>query len=86
MSGLGRIVACVVVIVAMAAGFARAQETVSGEVWLGSQLFTVEDLDNLTTACKLSDDERAGAQEVMRGAQEQRGSERRFACRAADRI
>ncbi len=47
---------------------ARAQETVSNEVWLGSQLFTVEDLDNLTAACKLSDDERAAAQEVMRGA------------------
>lgn len=47
---------------------AHAQETVCNEVWLGSQLFTVEDLDNLTVACKLSDDERAAAQEVMRGA------------------
>ncbi|MFO0856456.1 MAG: hypothetical protein U0640_03760 [Phycisphaerales bacterium] len=46
----------------------HAQETVSNEVWLGSQLFTVEDLDNLTIACKLSDDERSAAQEVMRGA------------------
>lgn len=46
---------------------AHAQETISDQVWLGSALFTIEDLENLTEAAKLSDDQRDAALELMRG-------------------
>ncbi|MFO0856272.1 MAG: hypothetical protein U0640_02805 [Phycisphaerales bacterium] len=46
---------------------AHAQETISDQVWLGSALFTIEDLENLTDAAKLSDDQRDAALELMRG-------------------
>jgi hypothetical protein len=47
---------------------ARAQETVSRDVWLGSQIFGVEDLEALDRAAKLSADQREAAQELMRSA------------------
>jgi hypothetical protein len=46
---------------------ARAQETISDQVWLGSTLFTIEDLENLTDAAKLSQDQQDAALELMRG-------------------
>lgn len=45
----------------------RAQETVSDQVWLGSALFTIEDLENLTEAAKLNQDQQDAALELMRG-------------------
>ncbi len=51
-------------------GFApalHAQETISDQVWLGSALFTIEDLENLTDAAKLSQDQQDAALELMRG-------------------
>lgn len=47
---------------------AMAQETVSRDVWLGSQIFGVEDLEALDRAAKLSTDQREAAQELMRSA------------------
>lgn len=46
---------------------ARAQETVSDQVWLGSALFTIEDLENLTEAARLNQDQQDAALELMRG-------------------
>lgn len=45
-----------------------AQETVSRDVWLGSQIFGVEDLEALDRAARLSTDQRDAAQELMRSA------------------
>lgn len=58
-----------VVCVAMVASptQARAQETISDQVWLGSTLFTIEDLENLTEAAKLTQDQQDAALELMRG-------------------
>jgi len=62
-------VSAVVVCVVMAASpmLARAQETISDQVWLGSTLFTIEDLENLTEAAKLTQDQQDAALELMRG-------------------
>lgn len=51
-----------------AAGVARAQETIANEVSLGSALFTIEDLENLTDAAKLSKEQQDAALELMRSA------------------
>jgi|GEM_PF-2293983 len=56
-----------VVVMAIAAPWARAQETISDQVWLGSALFTIEDLENLTEAAKLTQDQQDAALELMRG-------------------
>lgn len=47
---------------------ALAQETIAGEVWLGSTLFTIEDLENFADAAKLNADQKEAAAELMRGA------------------
>ncbi|GDX98276.1 hypothetical protein LBMAG48_06800 [Phycisphaerae bacterium] len=47
---------------------ARAQETIANEVSLGSTLFTIEDLENLTDAAKLTKEQQAAALELMRSA------------------
>jgi hypothetical protein len=47
---------------------APAQETVSRDVWLGSQIFGVEDLEALDRAAKLSPEQREAAHELMRSA------------------
>ena len=47
---------------------ARAQETVSRDVWLGSQIFGVEDLEALDRTAKLTSEQREAAQELMRSA------------------
>lgn len=62
-------VSAAVVCVVMAASpmLARAQETISDQVWLGSTLFTIEDLENLTEAAKLTQDQQDAALELMRG-------------------
>jgi len=62
-------VSAAVVFVVMAASpmLARAQETISDQVWLGSTLFTIEDLENLTEAAKLTQDQQDAALELMRG-------------------
>jgi hypothetical protein len=47
---------------------ALAQETVSGEVWLGGQLFSSEDLDTLRAVAGLSDEEAKNVGEILQGA------------------
>jgi hypothetical protein len=63
---------CVTTLVAGVLGFsAHASEdveTVSGDVSLGSSLFTVEDLENFDAACTLMPEQKEAALELMRGA------------------
>jgi hypothetical protein len=54
--------------IAWAAPQTRAQEVISGEVSLGSSLFTVEDLENLSEAAELTKEQQEAARELMRGA------------------
>ena len=49
-------------------GVARAQEAVSDQVWLGSMLFTNDDLENLHDAVTLTSEQREASLELMRGA------------------
>jgi hypothetical protein len=62
--GMSAAVVCVAMVSPMQA---RAQETISDQVWLGSTLFTIEDLENLTDAAKLTQDQQDAALELMRG-------------------
>lgn len=59
--------ACAITCLAGVAPATHAQETVSDQVWLGSALFTIEDLENLTEAAKLNQDQQDAALELMRG-------------------
>lgn len=64
--GLSRLGWVAVSVVIACAGTARGQETVANEVSLGSSLFTVEDLENLTEATKLTQEQKDAALELMR--------------------
>lgn len=66
--GLSRLSWVAVSVVIACAGTARGQETVANEVSLGSSLFTVEDLENLTDAAKLTAEQKEAALQLMRSA------------------
>jgi hypothetical protein len=65
-NGLARLGWVAAVCVVAFAGAARGQEAVANEVSLGSSLFTVEDLENLTEATKLTQEQKDAALELMR--------------------
>lgn len=66
LSRLGWVAVSVVLCAGLAAGVARGQETVANEVSLGSSLFTIEDLENLTEAAKLTAEQKEAALQLMR--------------------
>ncbi|MFO0832396.1 MAG: hypothetical protein U0637_11235 [Phycisphaerales bacterium] len=62
------VVCAVAAVVSPAASRAQEVESVAGDVWLGSSLFTVEDLENLDEACRLKPEQKEASLELMRGA------------------
>lgn len=66
LSRLSWVAVSVVLCAGLAAGVARGQEAVANEVSLGSSLFTVEDLENLTEAAKLTQEQKEAALQLMR--------------------